>query len=260
MGSTADKNLQVIVEISDVIILVSRYPECLHIAQAAARPDCEELARVVVFVPGTAVLLPNRGLDKVLDMRVEYVRHVLSRSYRSNVLNLHLIDHLDSVIGHCKDGSEGGATHDWPRRPTEKDIIRKVWDRSAEIALWSTTKLFFQICPVLANDGVMGMVGNIESGRANDGVGFSFDAIFTDDSTFCDSLNTCEMDVHVGLLCSLHIRISRRDVSAANRPSGCEAFKKPLVFDVFGHARGEECSDVSLEEARDENDQYARFR
>ena len=200
-----------------MIILATRYAECLHIVQAAARPDCEDLARVFVFVSGTAVLLPNRGLDKFLDMGVEHVRHVLSRSYRSNVLNLHLIDYLDSVIGHCKDGSEGGAIHDWPRRPTEKDRIRKVWDRYAEIAHWSTTQLFFQICPVMANEGVMRMVGNIESDRANDGVGLSFDAIFTDDSTFCDSLSPCEMDVHGGLLYSLHIRIFRRDDHSSMR-------------------------------------------
>lgn len=77
----------------------------------------------------------------------------LSRSKRSNVLHLHLLNHLDGVVRHGKKG------------PAEEDEVGEIWNCDAEIAFWSTPELFFQVGTVLTYDGVMGMgmVGDVRS-------------------------------------------------------------------------------------------------
>lgn len=211
--------------ITDLIILPPNIPDGLHIMQTAPRPDGKHLPGNSILIPTPTILIPHRPLDKSLYVSVERIRHILFWSESLDVLDLHLFDDLQSVETNGVQGTESRAIHSWPSGTSVHDVIREGGDSCPKIAFWSVAEVVLQADAIATNDWIVGVVRDVETGGADDGINHFLNPILTYNSFIRHFSHTRKVHINIRLLDCLHVRVSWRDSSASHGELGREALE-----------------------------------
>jgi hypothetical protein len=83
--------------IPDLHILPPRILDGVSEVEAASRPNGIDTSGLSVLVPGIAIFLPDSTLEPGLIVLVELICNILTRDKVSDVVALHLLDHLECV-------------------------------------------------------------------------------------------------------------------------------------------------------------------
>lgn len=125
---------------------------------------------VVIFIPRAARLFPHgmcypflslsaaTGTEDVkvsayLQMSVELVSNILLRHPALDVLVLHLLDNIHSVVSNALQWSHNTSVLNRPCRSNEGDEIREVWNRQAQVGLGTGAPfVLLQVSPSIIQD------------------------------------------------------------------------------------------------------------